>query len=483
MISRKTSSFFKVSVLMTVILFLSTCSGPHSQKLANEMCEGAGYSRVDAIQERGKLVALTNYSSTSYFVYRGEPMGYQYELLKSFAEFLGVGLEIVVNNSIEGALEDLDNNRCDLIALDLAITKDRKKQVDFSNPLAQTRQVLVQRKPENWRKFDTWDEIESRLVRNQVDLGGKTIHIAPNSSLFERLYHLQQEIGDTIYVVEEPEHTAEDLIRSVASGEIDYTVCDEHIALVNQHYYTDIDVGTPVSFPQNIAWAVPKGSRALKASIDTWLEESKRNRKNQLVYNKYFTNPRYARIMRSEYHSGMGGKISAFDEIIREQSELLDWDWRLLASLIYQESAFNPDVRSWAGAFGLMQLMPATMELFNIDTTSAPVENIRAGVKYLKWLDDQFRDLVNDEDERLKFVLAAYNVGIAHVLDGMRLAEKYGKDPTRWTGNVDYFVLNKSNPKYYTDAVVFYGYARGEEPYNFVGQILERYDHYRNVVN
>jgi membrane-bound lytic murein transglycosylase F len=371
-----------------------------------------------------------------------------------------------------------------LIALDLTVTKDRKKRVDFSNPLSQTRQVLVQRKPDNWRKIKTWDEVESLLIRNQIDLGGKTLHVQKNTFALERLQTLQQEIGDTIYVVEEAEKTAEDLIKMVVGGDIDYTVCDEHIALINQHFYPDIDISTPVSFPQNVAWAVKKGSSSLQMAINAWLEENNRNNKNQLVYRKYFVNPVYTpQTNNSKKPSGGKGSISIYDDVIKEQSILLNWDWRLLASLICQESTFNPEVRSWRGAFGLMQLMPETMEKFGVDSTSTPQENIAAGVKFLKWLDYQLGKKVVDDLERVKFVLAAYNVGIAHILDAMRLAEKYGKDPAVWTGNVDYFVLNKSNPDYYMDSVVHYGYARGEEPYRFVGEILERYDHYRGAGN
>lgn len=100
----------------------------------------------------------------------------------------------------------------------------------------------------------------------------------------------------------------------------------------------------------------------------------------------------------------------------------------------------------------------------------------------MKWLDERMALRVEDNDERLKFVLAAYNVGIGHVLDAMKLAEKNGKDPRVWTDNVDYYILNKSNPKYYNDPVVEFGYCRGEEPYQYVKEILERYEHYKNVM-
>jgi membrane-bound lytic murein transglycosylase F len=176
------------------------------------------------------------------------------------------------------------------------------------------------------------------------------------------------------------------------------------------------------------------------------------------------------------------GRISVWDDILKQKTEELGWDWRLVASLMYQESRFQSDAISWMGAQGLMQLMPGTAIIYGVDSLSSPVENINAGIKYLKMLDDRFKDIVHDPDERIKFVLASYNAGIAHVFDARRLAEKYGRDPNLWDDNVDFFLLNKSNPKYYNDEVVFYGYCRGEESFNYVNDIMERFEHYRNVI-
>ena len=484
MVSRHIGKIILSPALLLLIAILTTCSPPASKEKQKVIAhKGERHSLLAEIRERGKLIATTDYNSTSYFVYRGEPMGYQYELLKSFASYLGVKLEINVNNDLEQAFNCLYNGGCDLIASDLTITKERSEFIDFTNPIGQTKQVLIQRKPANWRKMKTWDEVESYLIRNQLDLAGKTIHVQKNSSFIERLKNLEDEIGDTIYIIEDPHRIAEQLIRQVAMGEIDYTISDENVALVNQKYYSDIDIATPVSFPQHLAWAVGKGSDLLLKEINLWIVEFKRSAESRFIYNKYFKNPRSVKITQSEYHSVTGGKISMYDDVIKEQSIKLNWDWRLLASLVYQESGFNPDVRSWVGAFGLMQLMPRTAEKYGIDSLSSPGENIIAGVKFLKWLDNQFEDLVEDDQERIKFVMASYNVGIAHVFDAMRLAEKYDKDPTKWNGNVDYYLRNKSDPKYYNDPVVYYGYARGEEPYNFVNDIIERYDHYKNVIN
>lgn len=430
--------------------------------------------------ERGRLIAITDYNSTSYFIYRGEPMGYQYELLNLFAQHLGIKLEIKVSNDIRESFENLLSGECDLLALNLTVTKERSRLIDFTRPFIQTRQVLVQKKPESWHLMSD-NQLDAILLRNQLDLAGKTIHVQKNSAYAARLRNLSDEIGDTIHIVEVP-YESEQLITMVAQGEIEYTVSDENIARVNQTYYPEIDIQTAISFPQNLAWAVKKGDDQLREEINKWLEGFLGTFESQLLYAKYFRNPRSARFIRSDYFALTSGRISPYDELIKKYSEVISWDWRLLASLIYQESRFFPDAESWAGASGLMQLMPSTATRFGVTNVFDPEQNISAGVRFIKWLDDLLSDRFEDESEKLKFILASYNVGLGHVLDARALARKHGKNPDVWTESVDYFLLNKSNPKYYLDPVVRHGYCRGEEPYKYVIEILERYDHYRNIV-
>jgi len=156
----------------------------------------------------------------------------------------------------------------------------------------------------------------------------------------------------------------------------------------------------------------------------------------------------------------------------------LNWDWRLLASMIYQESEFDPAEKSWAGARGLMQLMPKTAEAYGGTDLNDPENNITAGTNFIKWLENYWQE-IPDTQERLKFVLASYNAGQGHISDARKLAEKFGKDNDIWNENVDEFILKKSKKEFYDDEVVSYGYCRGEEPYNYVREILERYEEYR----
>lgn len=480
--NKKIKKYILIFQLSILIIFIISCS--NNNKTYNEIPEQKERSNdiLKKIKERGRIIALTDYNSTNYFIYKGEPMGYQYELLKSFAKYLDVKLEIVINSDIEKSFEYLNKESCDLIAMGLTVTNKRIKIVDFSYPLSQTRQVLVQRKPDNWRKMRTWNDIEKKLIRNPLELAGKTIYIQKNTSFYNRLINLSDEIGDSIYIIEDPEKQVEELITCVVNGEIDFTVCDEHIALVNQKYYPDIDVNTPISFHQNIAWAVKKGSNELLSEINKWLVDFKKTKIATYIYNKYFKNPRSVYIAQSEFYSVKGGKISRYDDLMKKHSKLINWDWRLLASLIYQESRFHPEAKSWVGAIGLMQLMPSTAKKYSIDTLSPPEKQIEAGVKFIKLLNKQFINKIDDNDERLKFVLASYNAGIAHVYDARRLAEKNNKDSDIWTDNVDYFLLQKSKPEYYNDPVVKYGYCRGQEPYDFVYEILDRYEHYKNII-
>ena len=130
-----------------------------------------------------------------------------------------------------------------------------------------------------------------------------------------------------------------------------------------------------------------------------------------------------------------------------------------------------------------MQMMPITARSYGISTESSPIEQIKAGASFIEWLDNRFKDAIPDQTERIKFVLASYNIGLGHIQDARRLAERYDSDPNIWFGSVDQWLLKKSEPEYYSDQVVRHGFARGIETYNFVKDILTRYEHYKNIVN
>ncbi|MEZ5476598.1 MAG: transglycosylase SLT domain-containing protein [Thiolinea sp.] len=164
--------------------------------------------------------------------------------------------------------------------------------------------------------------------------------------------------------------------------------------------------------------------------------------------------------------------------MFRKYAEQFNLDWRLLAAQAYQESRFDPEAESFAGARGLLQLMPKTARSLGYTRLDDPEISIKAGTHYLDWLRRRFPELTLPE-EKLFMVLAAYNAGIGHVQDARRLAKELGKDPDRWFDHVENAMLLLSKKKYYRDAR--YGYVRGDEPVRYVREIRERYLAYVNA--
>ncbi|MUP37161.1 MltF family protein [Labilibaculum euxinus] len=463
--------YLKLFIPVIFMVFLQTCN--QNRKMVGLQIEEKPVVELKHVKLRGKLRVVTDYNSTNYFVYKGHTMGFQYEMLEALAKHLGVKLELTVNNDLVSAFASLERGDVDLLGMNLAVTTDRMEKFNFTIPHSQSPQVLIQRSPVN-------DSIG--FIRNKADLGGKRIHVQSGSSFQEHLVKLSNEMEMPIDIVVVDMLEEEGLISMVASGEIDYTIADENVAMVNSSYYPGIDFKTSVSLPQNLAWALRKGANHLTHDVNMWLMNFQKTKEYKRIYQRYFKSSRIEEMMQSEYFTVKSGKISDFDDLLKEKAKIINWDWRLLSALISQESNFDPKAQSWVGAFGLMQLMPETAYRYDVDSLSSPIENVDAGVRHLKYLKGKLDETLSDKTDELKFLLASYNVGLGHVLDARRLAEKNGKNPDQWKGSVDYYLLNKSKPEFFNDPVVKYGYCRGSEPYQYVNKILERYNNYQNIV-
>ena len=479
--------FVLLSTVFCVCLLVSSCAPEPSktddieeQKTELEPVE----IDLDKIKERGSLTAVVDNSTTSYFVYKGQPMGYEYELLNLLAEDLGVELRLIITKSIDDAIAKLNSGEGDIIAYNLTITKSRAEMMAFSEHLTLSRQVLVQKKPDNWRDMKL-HEIEKLMIRDQVDLIGTEVHVRKSSSFVDRLKNLSDEMGGDVIIIEDTsEVEVENLIHQVAEGDIKLTVADENVAKLNATYHQNLDVETPISFSQRIAWGVRRDSPQLLEVVNQWIQEMKKDVAFYTIYDRYFKSPKASlRRVKSDYSSlGSTNQLSPYDDLIKPAAAELGWDWELLAALIFQESKFNPKADSWVGAKGLMQLMPATAKQFGATDPEDPQQSIAAGVNYLKWLDEFWQEKVPDQQERLKFILGSYNVGQGHVLDARKLSVKNGKDSTRWDDNVAFYLLKKSEPEFYNDPVVSAGYCRGSEPVNYVAEILHRTEEYKQLM-
>ena len=225
-------------------------------------------------------------------------------------------------------------------------------------------------------------------------------------------------------------------------------------------------------------WAVQQGNTSLADSLNSWFKPAlltAATREEQFA----LSSRSITRHVYSSMLNRSGGVISQWDAHFKRYAMWAGWDWRLLAAQCYQESTFDPNARSWAGACGLMQIIPSTADHLGIPRNMLfdPEQNIAGAAKYIRELTAKFRDVPNPLD-RACFVLASYNGGFFHIRDAMALARKYGKDAHRWT-DVQEFILHLTTPAYYRDPVVKYGYMRGTETTTYVNRIMDRWAQYR----
>lgn len=423
------------------------------------------------IKDSGELVVLTLYSSTSYFIYRGQEMGFQYELSDQFAKSLGLKLRIEVANDVEELIQKLMDGEGDMIAYNLPITKEGKDSILYCGEEVITHQVIVQKA-----------RGRNKPLKDVTELVGKDIYVKPGK-YYDRLVNLNNELGGGIHIheVASDSITVEDLITQVAQGKIPYTVADNDLAKLNKTYYPNLDVNLSISFDQRASWAVRKDSPELAAAANQWHKENMTSPAYTASTKRYFENSKM--MPHSPILSLKEGKISHYDELFKKYAKEIGWDWRMLASLAYTESNFDTTAVSWAGAKGLMQLMPATARAMGVPAGQEqnPEESIKAAIKFISSTDRSLR-MITDKQERLNFILASYNAGLGHIYDAMALAEKYGKNKLVWKDNVENFILLKSNEEYFTDPVCKNGYFRGIETYNFVRDITSRYESYKKKI-
>ena len=230
------------------------------------------------IEQDGTMYIAVNYSPLSYHVDGDSISGFDYELLQLLSRYTPIEIDIHPEASLSQSLELLRNRTYDVVAQQIPITSENKQEYIFTKPLLLNKQVLIQR----------IDSTGSAAIRNQLDLGGCTLHIAQDAPTRLRIENLAHEIGDTIYICEMPDYGAEQLIILVATGEIEYAVCDEAQAAAIATDYDNIDYRTDISFTQLMSWTLRQESVALRDSIDKWLSIIQEGEEYKNLYTRYF---------------------------------------------------------------------------------------------------------------------------------------------------------------------------------------------------
>ena len=456
-----------VFLLLFPLLLSGSCNTTSKQVEQEE--EDIVVTDLPQLKAQGEITAVTLYSSTSYFQYKMQPMGYEYDLIKDFARSQGLKLNIKVAENATRLVEMLEAGDADVVAFPIPLNNKLKEKVIYCGREEQDSQVLIQRS----NKGDT-------LLTDVTQLLGKDIYVKPGTKYYERLKNLDVELGGGIHIHEMPQDTitSEDLISMVSQGQIPYTISDENIARLNKTYFWNINVSLKISFLQRSSWVVRNTSPELAKAINEWASDKTGNHIYKALTKRYFELSKQP--FSAELSEVKNGHISPYDDLFRKYAKNIGWDWQLLASIAYQESRFNPNVVSWAGAEGLMGIMPNTAKALGVTPheLKEPDTGIRTGVDCLRKFRQGFND-ITDPVEKIKFTLASYNAGIGHIYDAQRLAEKYGKNPNVWDDNVSEYIRLKNDPEYYNDPVCKHGYLRGSETFNYVREVMERYKYYK----
>ncbi|MFL5347333.1 MAG: transporter substrate-binding domain-containing protein [Hyalangium sp.] len=426
------------------------------------------------IRKRGVLRVLTRNNPVTYFLHRGEQHGFDFEMAKAAAEAIGVRLEVVVPPSRDLLIPWLKEGRGDVIAASLTVTPERSEEVAFSRPYLFVDEVLVQR-------------ASGPKVASLAELKGQKIHVRKSSSYASTLLALQKTYGP-FEIVEEPEDLeTEALLDKVAEGELPFTVSDSHLLAAEQTYRDGLEAAftLPVEGPpaskegaRAIAFAVRKDAVKLRGFLDGFVKKTYRGTLYNMWRKRYFENSHRvfeAKVERAE----VSGTLSPFDSIFQSYSSRYGMDWRLMAAQAYQESHFNPKLKSWVGAIGLFQVMPATGRALGFRKLEDPEQGTHAGVMYMQQLVNRFEPEIPFK-HRLRFALASYNAGMGHVQDARRIAKEKGWNPNKWFGHVEKAMLLLERPEYYRRAR--YGYCRGSEPVKYVSEIQNRYTSYVELV-
>jgi membrane-bound lytic murein transglycosylase F len=423
---------------------------------------------IDSVRARGSLRVITLNNPAHYFLYRGRQMGFDYEILGLAAKRLGVRLELVVPPSRDLAFEWLLEGRGDVIAATLTATPERSASLAFSRPYLFVEEIVV-RKARAVAK-----------VASVYELRGRSVHAWKSASHYQTLLNWIPRVGpfDIELIPEDVEY--EEILDRVASGEYPLAVVDSLVLEAELAHRDDVQAAFSLSAgqPQPIAFAVRPSNPKLLSFFDVFAADIVGSLELNDARDRYFRRSRG--LDRAEARNAPGGgRLSPYDEILRRHAKRYGLDWRLMAAQAYQESLFNPEAQSWAGARGLFQILPSTGLELGFEDLNDPDAGIQAGVRYMYEILGRLEPRVPLK-HRLRFALAAYNAGFGHLQDARRLAAEEGLDPDKWFGHTEKAMLLLSQPRYYQRAR--YGYVRGTETVRYVSEIQNRYDHYVTMV-
>lgn len=439
---------FKYILHLFLLILIFSCK--RNTDSSSDFVFGEEASDLPVILKDKELKVLFEYSPTSFYFYKGTNMGFEYEMLKAFSKEIGVKLKVELIKDFSEAERKIIYGDAQILACNYTITKERKQKFDFTIPYLRTPQVLIQRMP--------WDSTPE-YIKDPIQLIHKKIVVASNSSYLQRLSHLQEELGDTIFYQSASQKiTPEDLMRFVSEKKVDYTVVDNHIAVASAYEFKNLDHHMRLSVKQQIAFGLRKNTPLLRYKLNKWIKTFKKTPHYHFLKQKYYHGKELSELTYDDYLNAGGGTLSAYDKIFKREATNEHIEWQLVAAVVQQESNFKPYIKGKGGAFGLMQFMPNTGRRYGVNPESSPSTQIKAGTKKIK-TDLKLWNEIQNPNQKIKFALATYNAGHAPILKAQKRAIQMGLDPMVWDNNVEKALVKK----------------RGRRVAHYVKQVYKRY--------
>ena len=428
----------------------------------------SSYGDLNKIKKRGVLRVILKNNASSYFWLRDKFMGFEYELSRALAKDLGLELSVIVPPDDKSTLQWLEEGKADVAAGFLRPSSEWKHRgIAQTLSYHQTFQHIIVVKGNN-------------SLRSAADLEGKTVVLKKSSQAWRDLEELKR-VGINVKLQSAPEGMqVAEMIQKVATGEYQMTMADGQVLAIE--LANNVAVKSAFTFGDQIshALAIRGEDKILLRMLNRYIKREKDGSLYTRLYDKYFAdNSKIAQQQESRIENYTDKKlISEYDHLVQLHSRKYGLDWRLISAQMFQESRFNPTAVSFAGATGLMQIMPRTGMSLGISELKSPEKSIQAGTKYMGKLFRRFDPALPVAD-RMWFTLASYNAGIGHVTDARILAKQLDLNPNRWFGNVEKAILLLSEESYFKNAR--YGYVRGAEPVKYVRLIKKMYANYTNI--
>jgi len=399
---------------------------------------------------------LLFFHAADYFVYRGVPIGFQYELLKELGKAVGKNVSIKIETDENNIKKELFGNNYDIIVMDFIHRGFLLPLFELSLPHSYSYPVLV-----------------SGL---NPDTANKTILVSGDFPA--KLFFINDSQYNAYSIQKENDFSTEELFEKVDNGEISFLICDYNQAITLKPFYSNVKILDKAGPQFDRRWYLNKKNVLLNEEINHWLLDFKKKPKYRYLIRKYFSLE--STLIHASFAKKANEVLSQYDAVIKKYSQQYKMDWRFVASIICQETKFISGLTGRGGSYGLMQMMPATMEYFGVSETDGDEAIIRAGIQYLNTIRKSF-DEIEDEEEKLYFVAASYNAGRGHIFDAQRLCTKYGENYKKWN-DVSKYLKMKSKREIISDSLVKSGYFPGAHTVKYVQQVMERYAAYKMTV-